>query len=157
VAAGVGVLTLGEGFSAMVRGRAASAAHADLISLKQSQGLGPEDLVVAPTGAEHAANWFLGTKAGVVTTLRQHDFSNYRRVYVLNPIQGELNFRDLAGMVPDTPEKAYLIMRRNIPAPANAKNILISEELEFWLLPESPKEWRFDAAGRWDGYGDAAF
>ncbi|MFZ9682576.1 MAG: hypothetical protein ACO3DQ_05155, partial [Cephaloticoccus sp.] len=75
----------------------------------------------------------------------------------LNPIQGELNFRDLRGMTPDTPANAYLIMRRNIPAPANTRVILRTGELEFWLLPAPPDEWKFDSSGRWVGYGATTF
>jgi hypothetical protein len=139
----------------MIHARGSAAVHADLMQLKHTERLGSADLVIAPTGAEHASNWFLGTKAGVITSLSRSDFVNYRRVYVLNPIQGELNFRDLAGVRADTPEKAYLVMRRNIPRPDVAETVMTTERMECFILAAVPSSWEFNAQGKWTSYGQS--
>ncbi|MCB1105337.1 MAG: hypothetical protein KDK74_11460 [Cephaloticoccus sp.] len=148
------LLVVGESVGTILRARGSSAIHADLMQLKHAERLGPDDFVIAPTGAEHASNWFLGTKAGVITSLGREDFAKYRRVYVLNPIEGELNFRDLAGVSASTPEKAYLIMRRNIPRPSEAEIVLTTPRLECFRLKTMPVGWEVDELGTWSSYGD---
>jgi hypothetical protein len=109
-------------------------------------------VLFAKTGAEHIANWYFGVEAGVITSLDLADFDKYNGIYVLNPIEGELDFSGLEGIRATHETDRYLFMRRNIPRPAGVEPLFASENLELFRLDEPPKEWLFTADGRFHGY-----
>ena len=146
-------LAFGEFMGRMLQNPNAAAIHADLQQLQREVELGPDDLIVTKNGAEHICNWFLGTKAGTITALQLDDFDRYERIFVLNPIEGSLNYRDLAGRRATNEADRYLFMLRNIPPPATAIAVYQSDYMQFFVLPQVPPEWEFNASGDWISYG----
>ena len=152
LAAAVVTLACGE----IVSSRLSNANHAavlvDLEALRARQLFQAGDLILARTGAEHIANWFFEVEAGVVTSLSLADFEKYGTIFVLNPIEGALDFKGLDGITAARETDRYLFMRRNIPRPPAIEPLFATENIELFRLDEPPQEWLFTAAGRFHGY-----
>ena len=149
---GVAVLAFGEYMSLQFHSRYKDDAYEELMTLDEQIDFQRNDLILTKNGAEHICNWFLRTKAGVITALNKTDFDQYDNIYVLNPIEGALNFEDIQNRTADNEEDRYLFMLRNIPRPGNAAELIEMEHLQFFRLPEPPPEWDFDKRGNWVSY-----
>ena len=153
VASAVGgtlLLGVGELVSSRIHASRHRGVLADVLQARQQVPFTPQDLVVAPTGVEHASAWFFGTKASVLTSVTRTDFSGPGNVYLVNP--GD----DLPGARPRgevaTDRDRYAVMRSTIPRPGGARVLFRSEHLEVLQLVSVPEEWVFDADGRWTGF-----
>lgn len=155
----VGVVTLavGEVVSAKIHNRHHKTIYADIQALQTQLDFGAQDFVITPTGAEHICNWFLGVKAGVITSLHIQDFEVYDHIYVLNPIQGKLNFEGLKSRRADTEANRYFFMRRNIPRPQDNTPLFRTQNIEVFRLDKPPNTWHFNMEGYWVGYSERAF
>lgn len=152
---GVLMMTFGEIMSSKFHNRNGAEIFADIQALGKQQNFRDNDLVITLNGAEHISNWFLNVKAGVIPSLTLADFQRYENIYVLNPIQGSLNFNDIRGKEIQRESDKYIFMLRNIPRPTDIEPLYRSDHIEFFRLPTPPKDWLFDDAGHWRGYGQA--
>ena len=150
----IGILTMafGEYMSLKMHGRNNQEIFADLMSVKQRVKFNKNDLIITKNGAEHICNWFLGTKSGVITALNKNDFELYGNIYLLNPIEGQLNFSGIEGKRADNEKDRYLFMLRNIPRPQNATMIYESEYMQLLKLEAPPGEWKYHENGYWLSY-----
>ncbi len=146
------VLAFGELMSSRIHNRNHEQIVADIKDLQSQHPLDGNDLILTPTGADHVCNWFLGVKAGVITSLNLRDFETYHNVYVLNPIEGNLNFQGIENRTIKSEADKYLVMRRNIPKPKGIEPLFQTENIEFFKLEEPPMEWTFTDDGSWSGY-----
>ncbi len=155
-AAAVGILAVGFGefMSLKFHNRDKDEAFADLMRMQDQVNLGANDLVITKNGAEHICNWFLGVKAGVITSLQRSDFKKYDNIFVLNPIEGSLNFQGIANKNADAEADRYLFMLRNIPKPDGVAKLFESRHIELFRLEAAPDDWRFDDEGYWVSYGE---
>ncbi len=153
---GIGMLVLlmavGEFLSLGMQRERHEAIYADLMEMQTRIDFSAENLVLTKNGAEHICNWFFNTKAGVITAFNEKDFQVYDQIYILNPIEGQLNLSGIYGKQADNEKDRYHFMMRNIPAPDNAKAIYKSEYMEVWAIEDVPTEWTFDADGNWLSY-----
>ena len=149
---GILLMAFGEILSTKFHGRDNDEIYADLMALKRDQIFQKNDLVITKNGAEHICIWFLNVKSGVITSLNRSDFDKYDNIYVLNPIEGELNFQGIENKKATNETDKYIFMLRNIPKPENAVTIYESEYIEFFRLDASPLKWSYDSAGNWIGY-----
>ena len=148
----VALLAFGEIMDSVVRGRSHASVLSEIQQLKTRQPFESNDLIVTTTGAEHICNWFYGVKSGVITSLYLEDFTRYDNIYVLNPIEGELNFNDIHNKSITSDSDRYLFMRRNIPRPEGIEPLFLSDNLELFLLHQPPESWQWASDGRWRGY-----
>ena len=139
IAVAVVALACGEIVSSRVSNANHAAVLADLEALRARQFFHAGDLILAKTGAEHIANWFFEVEAGVITSLSLADFEKYSEIYVLNPIEGELDFTGLEGITATRETDRYLFMRRSIPRPPEIEPLFESENLELFRLDEPPR------------------
>ena len=58
-----------------------------LAAVAEKYGLSRTDLVITPYGVNPIANWFLGTKASLITAVQQNVTMQYDRVFVLNTLE----------------------------------------------------------------------
>lgn len=152
MAGGTLLLIFGEFMSLKMHNSNKEEVYEDLLSMNQKIAFEENDLILTKNGAEHICNWFLGTKAGVITSLHLSDFEKYQSIYILNPIEGQLNFQDLEGKKADNETDRYLFMMRNIPKPQNAQVVYQSEYIELSKLESPPEEWEFNTEGYWMSY-----
>ena len=124
----------------------------DIKELQTRQPLHADDFIITKTGAEHICNWFYGVKAGVITSLALEDFADYDNIYVLNPIEGSLNFQGIENRTINSESDKYLFMLRNIPRPDGIEPLFLTENIEFFKLEAPPENWSFSDDGSWNGY-----
>ncbi len=146
------IMAFGEYMSLTIHSRNNREVFADLMTVKQQVIFDQNDLIITKNGAEHICNWFLGTKSGVITALNQSDFEQYRNIYLLNPIEGELNFDGIQGKRADNEKDRYFFMLRNIPEPKNAVPVYHSKYIQLLKLESAPGEWTYDEDGSWISY-----
>lgn len=151
-AAGALVLAVGEVVGSRIGNRGHQEVSRDLVTLAAGDALGPDDLVITRTGAEHVVNWFFGVRAGVVTSLDRGDFETYRRVWVLNPLPASSGADEIEELRADDPAERYELMLSNVPRPHSIEPFLVTENLELFELSTPPAGWVFDAAGRFRSY-----
>lgn len=149
---GSAILVIGES-QQLLRGHAYNTeSHRELQQLHVRYQLGETDLVIAPYAVAPAMNWFLGTRAGLVTAINKQDFERFERVFVLNT--GREQAPDWQGSV--TVENAaarYRLMRQPVPLPENTRAKQGFEYFNFYRLESVPENWIFDETGRWSGVG----
>ncbi len=150
---GAALMVFGEYMSLKMHGKDQEAILLSLQEMHHKARFGPDDLVITKNGAEHICNWFFGTKAGVITALNRKDFDAYQSIYILNPIEGSLDFRDVYGKRADNEAHRYIFMMRNIPVPRQATRVYESSYLELFKIERPPEEWEYDADGNWMSYG----
>ncbi|WP_428267854.1 hypothetical protein [Haliangium sp.] len=153
-ALGVAALLLGETMNLALREPNKDAVHAELLALKQRHRLGRDDFVLARYGVTPICNWFLGTRAGLITSFRERDLRVHERVFVLNPRQGALGPEPgPGGRAGEFREKrAYWTTRRNVVLPDDAEPFAGTEHVDLYELHALPDNWVLDDAGRWIGY-----
>lgn len=145
-------MAFGEFMSVKFHNRNKEVVYNDLMILKEQQSFTSRDLIITKNGAEHISNWFLNVKAAMITSLNTGDFKKYDNIYVLNPIEGELNFQGIRRKKAHNEADKYHFMLRNIPRPEGVEPIYKSEYIEFFRLESAPEEWEFNAEGRWSSY-----
>ncbi|MEZ5056906.1 MAG: hypothetical protein R2879_07675 [Saprospiraceae bacterium] len=148
------LLAIGEGTSLKIFQGRNEAIFEDLLSLKNSVPLSENDLILTKNGAEHISNWFLHTKSALITSFKKSDFKNYQNIYILNPIEGSLNFEGIEGKTTSNEKDKYLFMMRNIPIPENAQSVFESDLMTLHKISNAPTEWLYDEDGNWMGYGE---
>lgn len=145
-------LAFGELVSSRIHSRNNEAILADIEMMQATHEFGSNDLVITRTGADHICNWFLGVKAGVITSVSLEDFERYDKIYVLNPLDGRGTHRNVeVGKVESEADK-YIYMFRNIPKPEGVEFVFETQHLELFELEMPPSNWSFDADGDWNGY-----
>lgn len=148
--AGVLLLVIGESQN-LVRGSSQRAAtHAELLALKAKYDFTPQDFIIAPYAVAPTLNWFLDTRAGLVTAVRRGDFDLYDRIFVLNSGREQQGNTDNGYTVGDEAGR-YLAMRRPVPVPAPLEPDPDFDSFYFYQLDEVPVRWKFDTSGRWSG------
>jgi hypothetical protein len=146
------LMTLGEFMSEKFHQRNKEEIFTDLMTMKRRHDFRPNDLILTKNGAEHICNWFLNVKAGVITSLNKEDFERYGSIFILNPIEGKLNFQGIEGREATNEMDRYLFMMRNIPQPGAAALLYKSEYMELSRVDEPPQEWKYDSEGNWIAY-----
>ena len=146
------LLMIGEPVSQSIHERYNEDIFSSIQDMQTKINFQANDLILTKNGAEHICNWFLNTKAGVITALHKSDFETYNRIFILNPQQGQTDFNTLKGKRADDEKDRYYFMMHAIPPPKSASSIYRSEYLELWELKYLPEEWAFDEKGYWGGY-----
>ena len=146
------LLVFGEIMSLKMHDRNKMEVYSALMEMKKQVAFKENDLIITKNGAEHICNWFLGTKSAVITAFNLNDFNNYNRIFIMNPIQGILNFNDIQNKNASNEADRYLFMMRNIPQPQNSTLLYNSEHVELYQLDSAPKEWEYDDEGFWYSY-----
>ena len=146
------IMIFGEFMSLKMHNRDKEEIFESLMEMKNHILFCPDDLILTKNGAEHICNWFLGTKAGVIPAFNKEDFETYRNIYILNPIEGRLNFQDIENKTTDNEVDRYLFMMRNIPKPENGITLFKSEYMELHKIESPPNDWLYDSNGNWIGY-----
>lgn len=146
-------LALGEGITSTFVYPNKEAIHAELSDLAAAYGLSERDLVIAPYAVPPAANWFLGTRAALVTAIAKEDFSRYDRVFVLNIAERPAPVLEPGrAYLPSDDFSRYQVMRHDVPLPAGLSADDRFKHIHFYPLKSVPDIWVFDAEGRWRGW-----
>jgi hypothetical protein len=148
------LLAIGEGTSLKIFQGRNEVIFKDLLSLKDSVPLSDNDLILTKNGAEHISNWFLHTKSALITSFKKSDFKNFQNIYIMNPIEGRLNFEGMDGKTASNEKDKYLFMMRNIPIPNEAQSVFESDFMTLHKISNPPTEWLYDEEGNWMGYGE---
>jgi hypothetical protein len=149
---GTVTMAFGEFFGLKFHNRNKNEIYNDLMTITENQKFHHNDLIITKYGAEHICIWFLKTKSGVITSLNLKDFNNYENIYILNPIEGTLNYEGIKDIEAINDANKYTILLKNIPKPKGAKTIYESEHIQLLLLKNAPEEWKYDDNGNWIGY-----
>jgi hypothetical protein len=152
-AVGAGMMLLGESQNLLRMYPDKHEILAELQSLKQQFSLNENDLVLGPYAVAPACNWFLDTKAGLVTSFNRDDIKQYDRLFVLNTTDQPPS--GTARRVDTEPQK-YVVMRQQIPLPTSFQPTPGYQHLQFYQLEEIPASWQFDASGNWSGWSDSS-
>lgn len=118
-------------------------------------GLSQNDLVITPYGVTPVANWFLGTRASLVTAVERDMVSRFERVFVLNTLERpapELASGDCRLVRSD--DDRYRATRHDTPIGNEAERDPDFSTFALYLLGAFPEDWVFDDQGRWLGWGD---
>jgi len=149
---GTVTMAFGEFMSLKFHNRNKTEIYTDLMIIKEKQHFHPNDLIITKYGAEHICNWFLNTKSSLITSLNLSDFDKYKNVYILNPIEGALNYTGIENIEAISEVNKFIFMRTNIPKSIDAKMIYESDYTQLLLLKTAPKEWKWDKNGHWINY-----
>ena len=115
----------------------------------------PNDFVITKYAVNPMCNWFFNTKAGLITSLNKEDFNKHRKIFILNPTDGQIpkeNLKNLVNKKIETEADKYEIMRSNILIPNRSNQILQTENIEIYEIKSPPENWKFDSNGYWVGY-----
>jgi len=147
------IMIIGEFMSLKMHNRDKEEIYRSLTEMKNQIHFNPDDLIITKNGAEHICNWFFGTKSGVIPALNKEDFNIYKNIYILNPIEGTLNFQDIVNKTAVNETHRYLFIMRNIPKPENGITLFKSKYMELHKIPSPPIHWLYDSEGNWISYG----
>jgi hypothetical protein len=149
-AAGTVMMVVGEVANLLRPVPDKAAVQAQLAALDERDRLSGEDLVIAPYAVAPVANWFLGARTSLVTSVQRDDLDRYGRVFVLNSGH-ELPTRpgDLDRVT--TRADRYRVMRQAVPLPADLEPDPRFDEFRWYRLERMPPHWQFDDSGRWVG------
>ena len=142
------LMVFGEFMSLKFQNRNKEEVFSDINQLKTIVNPSKNDLIIARNGVEHISNWFLGTKACIITSFNKKDFNRYERVFILNPTERGMILQGRANEGIDR----YNIMLANVPEPANGIVVFSTQHLELIEITEPPNEWVFDDKGNWLKY-----
>ena len=151
-AAGALVLTFGEAMNLAMLSPEKDEIHAELRDLRDRYDLTSNDFVLTQYAVNPACNWFLGTRAGLITAFNLNDFDAANRVFVLNLPHARTTEDDLANSAAMTETEYDEVMRRNIPMPLGAEPDGRYAHIEWYELKSVPESWRFDDDGDWVGW-----
>ncbi len=149
---GTFTMALGEFFGLKFHNRNKKEIYNDLMTVKEIYNFTKNDLIITKYGAEHICIWFLKAKSGLITSLNINDFDKYENIYILNPIEGSLNFMEIENTDTLSEANKYFILASNIPKPNVAKIVYESPYIQLLLLNDVPAEWKFDKNGNWLSY-----
>ena len=127
----------------------------ELAAVADKYGLSQNDLVITPYSAGPIANWFLGTKASLVTAAEYNSATQYDRIFVLNTLE-----RPAPGLEPgecrlmQSDNDRYWATRHDVPLGEDAIPDPDYNKFAFYRLKSLPEDWKFDGEGRWTGWGD---
>ena len=127
----------------------------EIASIQTKQIFQVDDFVITKYSVNPLCNWFFNTKSGLITSLNKSDFEKHRKIFILNPIEGEQNseaLEELTQKSTTTESEKYEIMRSNVLIPKGAKPILKTDNIEIFELDSPPADWKFDSDGNWIGY-----
>ena len=151
-AAGALLMTISEAISLVMVYPEKDEIHAELRDLRDRYDLTRNDFVLTQYAANPACNWFLGTRAGLITAFNRSDFDTANRVFVLNlPRARTMEDEVASGAVMNEAER-YRVLRRNIPMPAVTDPAGGYEHLSWYILESLPDDWHFDEHGDWVGW-----
>ncbi len=150
---GIAALLLGEVMNLVLLYPDKTAMRAELADVKARYQLSAEDFVLTQYGVNPACNWFLGTRAGLITAFNKGQWKSYRRLFVLNPAESIQTSVGHSGqtLALKEPER-YAVMRRNIVLPPDLEPRIKYQYFQFIELQEIPENWLFDAQGNWTGW-----
>lgn len=153
-AAGCLLMVVGETVSLIMMYPDRAEIHAELVELREDHALTHDDLVITEYGVHAIANWFLGTRASLITSVHRDDFDDKTRVFLLAPLTGAApNFDEAADRVLfETRAERYQATRQRVQVPASVPTLGAHETLAFYQLDGPPDSWIFDDTGRWIGY-----
>jgi len=154
VATGFLALSIGEAVSqAMIYTNKDNIAD-ELDELRESYQLQRTDLVITPYGVGPTANWFLGTKAALLTAVTKDIFNQHDRVFVLNTLErpAPILEADSCNIVKNEFDR-YQTTRHDIPLTRVTKDAAF-EYFAIFKLEAMPAIWHFDTDGNWIGWGD---
>jgi len=160
-AIGALVMVVGDVTGVLMRYPDKAQTHAELDDMRDRFDLGHGDLVLTPYGGNTICNWFLGTRAGLITAFNRDDIQKYARVFVLNPRDAQV-LGDAADRIVDdritftTERQKYEAMRLNVPVAGRVPNMINYRFVNFYRLDAVPDDWLFDDTGTWIGadYGN---
>jgi len=113
-----------------------------------------DDLVITPYGVTPIANWFLGTKASLITAVEEDMHSRYKRIFVLNTLERPApELADGECRVLRSADDRYWATRHDTPVGNEARRDPRFSEFALYRLDEFPEDWVFDDEGRWVGWG----
>lgn len=154
-AAGCALLLVGETVSLAVMGRGHAEIHTGLRELRERHALTGDDLVITEYGVNAISNWFLGTRASLITSVQLDDFARPGRIFVLVPTAGHPTSTSEAGDGDSrfvTPAERYRAMRQRVQLPASLHPLGEHDAIALYRLDGPPENWAFDEAGRWVGW-----
>ncbi|MDJ0698808.1 MAG: hypothetical protein QNJ07_03040 [Woeseiaceae bacterium] len=151
-AAGVLLMTSGEVINLVMLYPGKDEIHAELRDLRDRYDLTSNDYVLTQYAVNPACNWFLGTRAGLITAFDRKDFGAANRLFVLNLPYSRAAEDVAANHVVTSETERYEVMRRNIPMPAGAEPDGRYKHLQWYELESVPYNWRFDDNGDWIGW-----
>ncbi len=134
--------------------------YAELVQVRQDYALSTDDFIIAPYGVPPICNWFLGTRAGLVTSFNRSDVDKYTRVFVLNPAELQPAVATRGGSaerIVETDMQRYQVMRSAVPIATDSTNVDESASYRYFNLTRldgMPPRWIFDDSGNWIGWRD---
>ena len=110
-----------------------------------------------PYGVNPIANWFLGIKGSLLTSVQQNVTVHYDRVFVLNTLERP-DPRLEAGQcrLIQSEDDRYWATRHDIPMGEGAIPDPDYNMFAFYRLQKLPEQWVFDGEGNWTGWGDCS-
>jgi len=155
--AGFVFMLVGEAVNTILRDPDKEQIHQELLDLRERFDLSKEDLVLAPYAVPPICNWFLGTKASVITAFNEYDLRAYRRIFVLNPLQSPSSeMSDGCTIICTRPMDQYRAMRGAVPLPGDVEPLIATDHLLFYRLHTLPDSWLFSPNGDWIGYRESS-
>lgn len=152
VCLGAGLMVIGEGVSSFLHSPDKDLVYLDLVDAYRIMEFRSSDLILTRNGVEHVCNWFLGAKAGVITSFNKNDFRKYERIFILNPLNEPRPCAD-----PGSPEMQgrkgrYQYMLCDIRIPEEAAEAYRSDFMEIYQINGAPDFWEYDEEGVWRSY-----
>lgn len=151
------VMSTGEAISLFMSYPNKAQTSSELAAVTQKYQLSRHDLVITTYGAAPIANWFLGTRATLLTAFEDDALEQYDRVFVLNTLE-----RPAPTLEPEecrriqSSNDRYWATRHDIPMNEAANPDPDFERFDFFRLSTLPDSWVFDRNGLWAGWGDCA-
>ena len=128
-----------------------------LAAAADKYGLSRGDLVITPYGVNPIANWFLGTKASLITAVQRNVTMHYDRVFVLNTLERrEPGLEAGECRLVQSEDDRYWSTRHDIPMGEGALPDPDYNMFAFYLVERLPEQWVFDGEGNWAGWGDCS-
>lgn len=148
------LMTFGETMSVVMTNGSNRETQSELGRLRESGIVSEDDLIVTTYGINPICNWFLGTKASLITEFKKEDLERYQTVFVLEsdsvPRDTRAVDEDGDGLLSDS--ERYFATRRQIELPDGAVPVFRSETFELYKLETVPENWKFEEDGGWIGY-----
>jgi hypothetical protein len=148
------LIAIGELVNTKIHNKNHEATFTDIQKMKNQQKFNPNDLIITQTGADHVCNWFLGVKAGVITSLNIKDFNRYNKIYVLNTIFDEQAGIKSKGETYENESDKYSKMFKTIVVPNYIVPVFKTEYLVLYPIESPINEWKFNNEGDWIGYSE---
>ena len=142
------LIATGDIISLIMHNKNKEEAYKDLLKMKELINFSERDLILSRNGVEHIANWFLNSKSSLITSFNRQDFKKYNRIFILNPIEGEMKLQN----VTNKENQKYNYMLSNIDEPSDGIVMYSSSYIKLIHLTNPPKNWKYDHEDNWIGY-----